>query len=293
MNPFFEQLKRFAATNCAVAPPAEVMRSAAKLVLFFTLFYFAIFKFTQPRERLIQGLLEYLFMGTSLFAAFVIYGISIYGYLKLTGKKLFLRFASTPFEFIVIYTLAIGFLFLMKQSYYQFEKSWVIRYYWRHFPYAFVIFGVYTYRVYKNSIIENLVNRVNADLESRSPRQGSSSLENPQSIVEIQVDSITRRIDPRNISHISVNGHYLDIFHHFDDQHETLLVRKPLKEILEELPNQHFIQIHRSHIVNLYHVLKLKKRGRQYSLLLQHGEYMLPISRNNLKDVLSRIEMKL
>ena len=293
MKPFFDQLKKFATTNSPVVAPAELVGSAAKLILLFTLFYFAIFKFTQPQDRLIQGLLEYVFVGTSLFTAFVLYGISLYGYFRLRGKKLFIRFAFTPIEFIAIYSLAMVFLYLMKESYYQFEKSWAMRYYWRHLPYAFVIFGVYTYRLYKNTIIDNLVIRLNEDLEKKSSGQNVSFEENHESFMEIQVDSISRKIDPHNISHISVDGHYLDIFHHSNDKHETLIIRKPLKEIIEELPKLHFMQVHRSHVVNLNYVSKLKKSGRQYSLLLHDGDFTLPISRTNLKEVLSRIELKL
>lgn len=57
------------------------------------------------------------------------------------------------------------------------------------------------------------------------------------------------------------------------------LIRKKLKELLQELPALEFVQIHRSYLVNLYHVHSFD--GKE--IILDSGQ-RLPVSKNRQKD---------
>jgi hypothetical protein len=131
--------------------------------------------------------------------------------------------------------MMICILFLIKQSIYSLEKSWVWGYYWRHLPYAFLISGVYFYRQYKNTIIDNLVMQLNSRLENVTPnKMAITSSDQNETPLELRVDGKNQKVLPTNISHITIDGHYLDIFHQKEGVSEMISIRKPLKEIIEE-----------------------------------------------------------
>ena len=68
--------------------------------------------------------------------------------------------------------------------------------------------------------------------------------------IMLRIDGEDKMIRVNDIMYITASNVYLDIVM----KDETLVVRKKLKEILEELPNEKFVQIHRSSIVNIGYV---------------------------------------
>jgi len=61
-----------------------------------------------------------------------------------------------------------------------------------------------------------------------------------------------QRIEFKNIIHISSSGHYL--YYHLIDESSPIIERRNLKDILNLLPANQFVRIHRSNIVNIRHV---------------------------------------
>ncbi|MCP4295078.1 MAG: LytTR family transcriptional regulator, partial [Proteobacteria bacterium] len=64
-----------------------------------------------------------------------------------------------------------------------------------------------------------------------------------------------------DIVYIRVEEHYCSIFSLEEGSLIENHVRSPLKEILDELQNRDFIQIHRSHAVNLHFVSQIKRKN--------------------------------
>ena len=87
------------------------------------------------------------------------------------------------------------------------------------------------------------------------------------------------------ITYISAELHYLDV--HSQADHKLILYS--LKDAVAEIPSEKGIQIHRSHWVAYSAMETIHKKGRQGEVELKNGK-RLPISRNNLNDVLQAWE---
>ncbi len=274
--------------------PRGFLMSVLEFLLIFAIFYFAAFKYTTTIDRIIRGIIEFLIVSFSLISAFVIVRIIAELYTRKFEKGFTLRYGHSIIGFLSIYTMGMGILYPIKQGIWNIQKEWFWRYFWRHLPYALLIFGVYLYREYKNSIIDNLVDQLNQKLDTKKaedtkPVQHVDS----ESPLQINADGITRSVLPSTISHITVDGHYLDLFFQSDGDFEQICFRKPLKEILEELPAGGFLRTHRSHIVNPAYISGLTKKNRNYSVKLCGDRFQIPISRNNLSRVLAFLESSL
>ncbi len=103
----------------------------------------------------------------------------------------------------------------------------------------------------------------------------------------------SRWIYPEQISHVSVEDHYSRIFikdHHSDKE---MLIKRPLKKLLDQLPQDLFLQIHRSHVINLFYISQIKKEGRSYTIFLDKGNHALPLSRYRIPQILPRLQAHL
>ena len=89
------------------------------------------------------------------------------------------------------------------------------------------------------------------------------------------------------ITHISVEDHYSRIFYRQDGSGRLrdVLIRMPLKALERQLPPAAFVQIHRSHLVNLEHVSALTRDGRQSRVALDAAGLELPVSRHRLPHI--------
>ena len=87
-----------------------------------------------------------------------------------------------------------------------------------------------------------------------------------------------------NITHLTVEDHYCRINYSEDNDFKSKMIRLPLKEMLLKLPQDHFIKIHRSHVVNTAHVSRLKKKGRDHKVVIKDSGVELPVSRSCFTD---------
>ncbi len=87
------------------------------------------------------------------------------------------------------------------------------------------------------------------------------------------------------ITHVTVEDHYCRVSYCAGNGLKSALIRMQLKEMLGKLPPEHFVQIHRSHVVNLGHVSRLAKKGRDHKVLLKRHEVELPVSRSRFKQL--------
>ena len=82
----------------------------------------------------------------------------------------------------------------------------------------------------------------------------------------------------------------LRIYFQNDGSLQNTLVRMPLKELATRLPEEQFVRIHRSHLVNLEQISGVKRVGRAVRLSMKHGDFELPVSRYRLPQLLPVLE---
>ena len=129
-------------------------------------------------------------------------------------------------------------------------------------------------------------NQKNASTESLmagEPEKSKNRL--PQGNLNWENESGGASIPLAGITHITVEDHYCRINYSISNDLKNTMIRLPLKEMLLKLPQDHFIKIHRSHVVNITHVLRLKKKGRDNKVVIRNTGVELPVSRSRFKDI--------
>lgn len=89
-----------------------------------------------------------------------------------------------------------------------------------------------------------------------------------------------------DITHVSVEEHYCQIFLNPEKEQSPIQARVPLKELMKQLPQDLFIQIHRSHVANALFASKVNKQPGTHQLSLCDNQFNLPISRRKVSIVL-------
>ena len=85
------------------------------------------------------------------------------------------------------------------------------------------------------------------------------------------------------ITHISMDDHYAAIYVQEEEGMRSEYVRMTLQQAMARLPSDRFVQIHRSHLINLHHLVALRKSGRSREAVIGRERYILPVSRNRLR----------
>ncbi len=125
--------------------------------------------------------------------------------------------------------------------------------------------------------------------EPRAQSSEAAAGPGPEGCLELAVDSRQVRLPHSRITHVSVEDHYCRVFYARGEKLHNVMVRLTLKDLMRELPEASFQQIHRSHMVNLRHASGIQKRGRTHNLVLGRFALELPISRYRLAQVQPRL----
>lgn len=96
-------------------------------------------------------------------------------------------------------------------------------------------------------------------------------------------------LEQDSISHITVEDHYCRIHTLEEDEAKSYFIKSSLAELLDKLADSRFIQIHRSHVVNVRAIRQLDKNKRASKVYLKTDE-VLPVSRHRLTDVMTQIQ---
>lgn len=91
------------------------------------------------------------------------------------------------------------------------------------------------------------------------------------------------RIDMNRIINLSMEDHYARIHWVENSKEKQILIRITLKEAMKKLSTDRFVQIHRSHVVNLSHVKEIARNKNSWVALI--GQKQLPISKRRLQQV--------
>ena len=103
-----------------------------------------------------------------------------------------------------------------------------------------------------------------------------------QSLLKVTADRTMWEIPHAQITHVSVEDHYSRIHYLADGEPRTVLVRISLAKLMRDLPTTGFIQVHRSHMVNVEHVVDLAREGRRAMVVVGPKGPRLPVSKHRL-----------
>ncbi|MEW5910972.1 MAG: LytTR family DNA-binding domain-containing protein [Thermodesulfobacteriota bacterium] len=130
-----------------------------------------------------------------------------------------------------------------------------------------------------------------APAQELSPRATQPAAAPPaQGRLELGLGATPARLPFSRITHVSVEDHYCRVFFTRGEDLGNVLVRLALKDLLPRLPVASFLQIHRSHLVNLNHAWGIGQKGRTRYLRLGQFGLELPISRHRLSQVQPRLQ---
>ncbi|MGI9249223.1 MAG: LytTR family DNA-binding domain-containing protein [Woeseiaceae bacterium] len=99
------------------------------------------------------------------------------------------------------------------------------------------------------------------------------------------------RLSANTIRNIFVDDHYCYVNYRHGDGYEKRDLGMPLRDVQTLLPPV-FVQVHRSHIVNLKYVVSIRRKNRSLRVILDGG-YEVPVSRHRLDEVLPLLRRNL
>jgi DNA-binding LytR/AlgR family response regulator len=92
-----------------------------------------------------------------------------------------------------------------------------------------------------------------------------------QNVVFIKDGNVLRKLVVNEVVRIEAERAYLNIFTHS----RQMLLRKSIPQILKELNDPRFVQVHRSHVVNIHHIDTFSGES------IEIGNTTVPVSRSN------------
>ncbi len=98
-------------------------------------------------------------------------------------------------------------------------------------------------------------------------------------------------LSAESIRNIVVEDHYCYVHYQHDDGYAKRDLAMPLRDVQSLLPST-FLQVHRSHIVNLKHITTVRRKNRNIRLILDSG-YEVPVSRHRLDEVLPLLRQQI
>ncbi len=111
----------------------------------------------------------------------------------------------------------------------------------------------------------------------------------PSAVLSVVHDGQPLDIPHHRISHVTVEDHYCRIHYADHGGPRKVLVYMTLKNLVQELSSRDFVQIHRSHLVNLNQSCCLVRRNRRQYLGLTQAGAELPVSRHRWPELQKRL----
>lgn len=150
--------------------------------------------------------------------------------------------------------------------------------FWESFLYCLPFWLAIAFALLQTALQQESIIRATKERQSSVSVDGRSSRGSIRLAIGKTIDYL--RYD--KISHIRIEDHYSRIYLQNGDDTEQILRKISLKDLLALLPKNQFVQIHRSHAVNLAFVTRLKKTNRSHVVFLKNSRTTLPVSRHRL-----------
>ncbi|WP_373071678.1 LytR/AlgR family response regulator transcription factor [Zeaxanthinibacter enoshimensis] len=129
---------------------------------------------------------------------------------------------------------------------------------------------------------QKTVKKVRNSIRTKNPgNSDQSEQENKKNVLYINIDRRLIKIEMPSIQVIEAKGDYIEI--KTDDT--VYRVHTTLKKIREKLPEQQFLQIHRSFIINFDRIVDIEDN----SVLIE--KQVIPISRSNRPELMRRLNL--
>ena len=127
---------------------------------------------------------------------------------------------------------------------------------------------------------------VNALLETGMPHVGDKA-----KTIRFQSGKTVFAVDADSIRNITVDDHYCYVHYRIDGRYTKRDLAMPLRDVLSLLPVE-FVQVHRSHVVNLRSIRSIRRENRRMRLVLD-GDFEVPVSRHRLDHILPLLRQQL
>lgn len=98
-------------------------------------------------------------------------------------------------------------------------------------------------------------------------------------------------LDATTIRNIVVDDHYCYLHYQHHNAYTKRDLAMPLRDVLTLLP-ANFVQVHRSHIINLQYIASIVRRNRRIFVILDGG-FEVPVSRHRMEQVLPLLRQQL
>ena len=92
------------------------------------------------------------------------------------------------------------------------------------------------------------------------------------------------KVLPTELLYVMANGNYTEIYKMEDGTIKRYMLRNSLSNIQSQLPEHHFMKVHRSYIVNMSYFEKVYTNSSKYYLSLNIADVEIPLSRNALAE---------
>lgn len=121
----------------------------------------------------------------------------------------------------------------------------------------------------------------NAVVQQPQPNSSESTVAGADEDLYINIDRRLIKLKLSEIMVIEAKGDYIDV----KTEKEDYRVHTTLKKIKEKLPEQLFLQIHRSYIINFTKIIDIEDN----SVLIEKN--VIPISRSNRPELMRRLNL--
>jgi len=154
------------------------------------------------------------------------------------------------------------------------------------------IWGLVTYFFIQPYLTESLTSElvklrdINALLEAGAPNVSDAA-----EPIRFRSGKTTFTLEASSIRNIAVDDHYCYVHYRHNDGYAKRDLAMPLRDVLAILPAA-FVQVHRSHIVNLRSIQSIRRKNRSIRLALAGG-FEVPVSRHRLDQVLPLLRQQL
>jgi DNA-binding LytR/AlgR family response regulator len=130
-----------------------------------------------------------------------------------------------------------------------------------------------------------------ANLLEHSRRVFKSSNNNGIIPIETQVKMDRFDLEVDQFLYAKAEGNYLMLYMYTGNDLLQLLKRITIKEFEQQVRNiDQIVRTHRSYIVNLSFLEHVKGNAQGYQLTLQHGDSIIPVSRNMIPKFQYRLQ---
>lgn len=169
---------------------------------------------------------------------------------------------------------------------------------WKIVPIALLIGYILIQLVRRYQIAQELADLKKLNEQLQAMRSGAAPLDNeakenryidtPQFVLSHKGRDIY--LNPTMIIRVESDENYCHVLVAPNEAQSghSYMARITLNEVLNQLPEDLFLQVHKSHLVNFTYVSSLERQGRNYRLRLTNGDY-IPVSRSRIKQMQQRV----